>query len=310
MVLSFERVAVVGATGPTGREIATQLAAKGLRVRVVSRRAEVLETMFAGVGVEKRTGDALDADSLLAAIADCDLVIDCIGLPSDHMADHPKVAATLAAAIGRTGARCVQVSSYWSFMPIGHVPVSEKSARADGPPWARYRRQAEDILCEAGGAIVHLPDFFGPYVHSSTLQLPLMDAIAGKSMNWIGGADVERDYIYVPDAMKLVADLATHNEAYGERWVIPGSGPISGSQVAAMLSSILGRQVKLRTAGPLLLRALSLFKPDLRGLMQVVPTYVQPIRYDGSKLDQLLGKRQRTPYERAFRQTLSAIAAS
>jgi hypothetical protein len=32
------------------------------------------------------------------------------------------------------------------------------------------------VLCEAGAAILHLPDFYGPYVHVSTLQNALNEA--------------------------------------------------------------------------------------------------------------------------------------
>ncbi|KPK37606.1 MAG: hypothetical protein AMJ69_10970 [Gammaproteobacteria bacterium SG8_47] len=309
MSLAFERTAVVGATGPTGRELTRQLVARGSTVRVVSRRLEALEALFPEPGVEKRAGDALDSSSVAQAIDGCDLVLDCIGLPPERMADHPRVAATLAGAIKRTGARCLQVSSYWSFIPVAELPVREDSPRAGGPPWVQCRREAEDILVEAGAAVVHLPDFFGPGVHTSTLQLPLKDAAAGKPMNWIGGADIERDYVFVPDAMGSVCDLIGHGAAYGERWLIPGSGPISAHEIARLVSTILGRPIKVRAAGPLLLRLVSVFQADLRGFMQLVPTYVQPIRYDTGKLETLLGPAQRTPYEQALRQTLDALTA-
>lgn len=309
MSLTFERIAVVGATGPTGQSLATQLAARGQQVRVVSRRLNALESAFPDASIEKRSGDALDSDSVLKAIDNCELVVDCIGLPADRMADHPRVATTLAEAVKQTGARCLQVSSYWSFIPLSGLPVREDSPRTGGPPWVQYRREAEDILASAGAAVAHLPDFFGPGVHTSTLQLPLKDAAAGKPMNWIGGADVERDYVFVPDAMRSVCDLIGHPEAYGERWLIPGSGPISAHEIARLVSQILGRPIKVRAAGPLLLRLVSLFQSDLRGFMQLVPTYVQPMRYDTSKLEGLLGPAQRLGYEQALRQTLDAISA-
>ena len=119
------------------------------------------------------------------------------------MADHPRIARNIASALVQSEARCLQVSSYWCYMPIVEVPVSESHPRKGGPVWARYRREAEDILRDAGAAIVHLPDFFGPHVHTSSLQLPIQDAVGGKPMNWIGGADVERDYAYVPDAVRI-----------------------------------------------------------------------------------------------------------
>ena len=74
----------------------------------------------------------------------------------------------------------------------------------------RYRREAEDVLCAAGAAILHLPDFYGPDVHVSTLQNALNEAAFGKTVNWLGRTDVQREYIYVPDAMRIAVEKFDH----------------------------------------------------------------------------------------------------
>src|SRR5918996_1458002 len=66
MALTFERIAVVGATGPTGRALASELVGRKHAVRVVSRRADVLQACFPGSEFEKKPGDALKAASLAA----------------------------------------------------------------------------------------------------------------------------------------------------------------------------------------------------------------------------------------------------
>jgi nucleoside-diphosphate-sugar epimerase len=67
------------------------------------------------------------------------------------------------------------------------------------------------VLCEAGAAILHLPDFYGPYVHVSTLQNALNEAASGKTVNWLGSADTQREYIYVPDAMRIAAAVGARS---------------------------------------------------------------------------------------------------
>lgn len=310
MALSFERIAVLGATGPTGRALASELIRRKCAVRVVSRRAEVLQAHFPGAEFEKESGDAMEFASLAAALQGCDLVVDCIGLPGERMAEHPATARNIARFARESGARCMQVSSYWSFMPIKELPVSERHPRQGGPPWARFRRETEDILRNAGAAIVHLPDFFGPYVHTSTLQLGLVDAVKGKAISWIGPADVKRDYIYIPDAMRIVAELLTRKEGYGEEWVVRGSGPVSASQLAGIMTRLLNREIRVRAAPPWLLRVLSYFNKDLRGFIQMVPEYVKPISFDDAKLERLLGRMARTPYEDALRATIALVSES
>lgn len=307
--LEFETVAILGATGPTGRALARELTGRNINTRVVSRSASGLEAAFPDTAIEKRTGDALDPAALGEAISGCDLVVDCIGLPPDRMDDHQKTARNLAAAIGRSGAKCLQVSSYWCYMPIADTPVSEAHPRAGGPQWADVRRETEDILRDAGAAVLHLPDFFGPHVEVSVLQSAITDAIAGKPMNWIGTADTKRDNIYVPDAMRVAADLMVHEEAYGDDWVVPGSGPISANEIAVILSDLLGREVKVRAAGPLLLRLVGLFNKDLRDFMPMVPEYAKPISFDGGKIERLIGPLRQTAYNDALKATVESIRA-
>jgi hypothetical protein len=52
---------------------------------------------------------------------------------------------------------------------------------------------------------------------------------------------------------------------------------------------------------------LSLFNKDLRGLLQVAPDYMKPVRYDARKLQGLLGPPQMTSYDAGIGQTLAWI---
>ena len=166
------------------------------------------------------------------------------------------------------------------------------------------------MLREAGGAILHLPDFYGPHVHVSTLQNALSEAASGKTINWLGGADTQREYIYVPDAMRIAAAIGARAEAFGGHWCLPGGGSLSGRQAAEIAWRHLGRPVKLRSAGLLTLRVVSLFKKDLRGLLQVAPDYMKPVHYDARKLQGLLGPQRMISYDDGIGQTLAWISSS
>jgi nucleoside-diphosphate-sugar epimerase len=120
----------------------------------------------------------------------------------------------------------------------------------------------------------------------------LNEAASGKTVNWLGRADVQREYIYVPDAMRIAVEIGARTEALGEHWCLPGSGPLTGRQAADIAGCHLRRQVKLRSAGMTTLRIVSLFNKDLRGLLQVAPDYMKPVRYDARKLEACLGRRR------------------
>lgn len=304
MVFEPTRIAVVGATGPTGIHLARELVQRGRQVRVVSRDRERLRTSFTGLEVEIAPADALAADPLAAAIAGCELVVDCIGLPPEQMSLHPAAARTIVAAAGRVGARCLQISSYWAFLPSDKGVLSESSPREGDHPWYRPRREAEDVFLAAGASVVHLPDFFGPDVHTSSVQMALEDAVAGRPVRCIGGAATEREAGYVLDLMRMVATLSEHDEAYGTDWALPGAGPLSPARLAQIAGEHLGRRVRVQAAPPWMLRLLALFSREVRGILPMVGHYSRPVRYDTGKLRKLLGPPQPTPFEVSIPATL------
>jgi nucleoside-diphosphate-sugar epimerase len=310
MTFTPRRVANVGATGPTGWHLARELAGRGAPVRAVSRSREHLERAFSGLDVELAEADALDPEALSRALDGCDLAVDCIGLPPERMADHPATGRNLVAAARSAGARLLQVSSYWAFLPHRGEEVSESHPRQGGHEWFRLRREAEDVLLDAGAAVVHLPDFFGPRVHVSSVQSALEDAVAGRQMSCLGGADVERESVFVPDAMRTVADLLGRDEAYRTDWGIPGNGAPSANELARLAGEHLGRQVSVRAAPVWLIRLLALVVPELRPVAPLAPHYAKPVRYDTSKLRGLLGEVERTPLPEAIGATLDWLAAS
>lgn len=302
---SPSKAAILGATGPTGIHLTHELLSRGCEVRVVARHESGLQRHFGELAVERVAADMLDPEAAVRAVEGCQVAFDCIGLPAEHMADHPRTARHIAAALERTGARGVQVSSFWSYLPIQRQPVDEHHPRQGGVEFVRLRREAEDILQQAGAAVVQLPDFYGPEVQVSTLQQALRQAREGGRFDWLGAAATAREYIYVPDAMRLLADLAGREQAYGERWLFPGNGALSADGLAAICARLLDKPVKVRAAPLWMLRLIGLFNKPLRQFMPMAPYYVQPIRYDAGKLRGLLGPFELMPYEAGIRQTLA-----
>jgi nucleoside-diphosphate-sugar epimerase len=125
------KIAVLGATGPTGIHLVTELRKTVATVRVVARSMDKLARLFPEAAVEKWEADIVDANATLLAIDGCDLVYDCIGLPGDQMHLHPVTARNIANALRHTKARCVQVSSYWAYYPQVRAEMNENHPRND-----------------------------------------------------------------------------------------------------------------------------------------------------------------------------------
>lgn len=73
----MKRLAILGATGPLGRELVAQAYGRGYQLRVLSRR----EIHDLPEGVEVIRGDYFDAAALRDVLEGADAVLSCIGPP-------------------------------------------------------------------------------------------------------------------------------------------------------------------------------------------------------------------------------------
>jgi nucleoside-diphosphate-sugar epimerase len=141
------------------------------------------------------------------------------------------------------------------------------------------------------------------------VQSALEEALAGGPVHCLGRSNTPREAAYVPDAMRIVADLAERDEAYGTDWALPGSGPLSADRLAEIASEHLNRPIKASGAPGWLLKILALVHPAIRQIRPMIPHYARPVRYDTSKLRGLLGEVQTTPFEQAIPATLDWIGS-
>ncbi|MFC9325911.1 NAD(P)-dependent oxidoreductase [Kitasatospora sp. NPDC057015] len=104
------RIVVLGATGPTGRELTGQALAAGHQVTAVSRRAASLP---AAAGLTAVGADATDPDALDAVVRGSDAVVSALGVPPGRRPVDLYSSATrnALAAMGRHGVKRLLVVS-------------------------------------------------------------------------------------------------------------------------------------------------------------------------------------------------------
>ena len=92
--ISGAKVLLTGASGGLGQAMARALAARGARLILTARRAEVLEALAAETGGEARAVDLSDRDAvaeLAAASADVDVLVANAALPGSGKLDEYEV---------------------------------------------------------------------------------------------------------------------------------------------------------------------------------------------------------------------------
>ncbi len=175
--------------------------------------------------------DALDADSVRAAIAGASQVVLAVGFPYFGAVWRESLAAHDDEF--RRGLRGDRRAADVRRQSL-HVRPPRRAADRDQAA-RRFRRQAGgarrgdadlDGASEAGRlqiAAVRAPDFYGPGVGLSWLGDTGFGALAkGKAATIIGSPDMPHDFAYVPDfARAVVTLLDAPDDAFGQAWHVP-----------------------------------------------------------------------------------------
>lgn len=302
------KTAVFGATGGIGRHLVPELLERGIEVRVVSRSRENLERDFGDSAAEIVPADIGDREAADRAADGCDLVVHAVGLPAEAFELHVPLARSTVESARGAGARAFLVTSYWSYGPGDETPMPEDRPRAGDSRMSEVREQQERIFREEGGAVARLPDFFGPDPGFSLLNDALESVVSGETVSWPGDPDAARDFIFYPDAGRLLAELCLEERAYGETWNVPGSGAETPRALLERASETIGKELRLRRIRRWMAYLAAVFDSEVRAFLDVMPLYEAPAVLDCSKLEELLGPVETTSYEDALSVTVDWAA--
>ncbi|MEU4624823.1 NAD(P)H-binding protein [Actinoplanes sp. NPDC023801] len=225
-------VVLHGATGTQGRAILQRLLAAGHDVRAVTRRPRP----DTDPAVQAVVADLLDLDALVAAYTGADAVV--VQLPLDFSADAVRRADTMLAALGKAGVRRAVFNTGTGLppaVPIGVPFIDARVRLAAGLPGAV--RHAT-VLGPAGP---YLENLVAPWSRSlirdnGDLRYPLP---AEAPVPWAAAADIGTEIA----AQALAAAPAPAR-------IVAGPAPVTGPELAAQLTSALGRPVSWQTIEP------------------------------------------------------------
>jgi nucleoside-diphosphate-sugar epimerase len=292
--------AVLGATGPVGYQVVSTLMQTGMPVLAVSRSGNKLAALQkANPGVGVTALDLTKEKSRLAEIARSHktFVVTAGVAPANLNLQIEMVRNVIAAG----PKRLMYVSSCWSYMPLSSIVVDENHPRA-ATGAIRHRAEAEDAVVDAGGTVLHVPDFYGPGVHTSPLQRVIATAMRGRRVTWPTGREVVREHVYMGDLGQIIARSV--EAAPTGHFIVPGSGPISFADMIDYLSTILHRRVPSTSLGRVPTPVLRLLDPWSRQLGDALDEYRKPVTYNASLLESFIGKTAATPYRDGITSTV------
>lgn len=300
-------IAIIGAAGAAGRAVADELESRGIKPAVLGRDAAKLERLFGG-RAEIRAVDLAHEDAAARALDGVEQAVYCVGLPYPQFDRHPVLMRAALQAARKAGVqRMIVVSSVYSYGRPRTDRVSEDHPREPESRKGLYRKQQEDLAIAAHQPgvletlVLHLPDFYGPYAANSLAHMMLESLLAGKAARWLGDPDLPHEFVFMPDAARVIAELLGRPECFGRRWNFAGPGAVTGRQFAQWAARETGCEPRVVRTGRWMLILAGLFSPLLRQLVELQYLGETPVLLDDTALCSALGGLHKTPYEEGVR---------
>lgn len=302
---------ILGAGGAVGTPLATELLARHLPLRTVSRRGAGPE------GADIRRADLNDAGQVMAVVEEGCTAYLLAGLPYDRRVwqeQWPRIMRNVVAACEAKGARLVFLDNVY---PYGSVdgPMTEETPLRPTSRKGEIRAEIAEYLggeMSAGrltALIARSADFYGPHSDKSGVPsiLVFRKLAAGKAAQVFVDPTTRHSYTYTLDCARALCLLAAADDAFGQVWHLPtASPPLTGREFVDLAARIVGVVPRLTVVPRWMLQAAGVFSPLMRELAEMLYQNDHDYVFDSSKFERRFGFTP-TSYEDGIRETLGAI---
>lgn len=298
---------VLGASGGTGSAIVEELLRRGRRVRAVSRGGSVPD------GAEGLGADVSTPEGAKDACADAAVVYHAAQPAYTRWPEEfPPLTEAVIEGAASAGARLVFADNLYMYGPGAPQPLTERTPqRATGRKGATRILMASRLMeAHREGrvrvAIGRSSDYYGPGgVGTISGETVFGAALAGRTVRWPGSLDAPHQFNYLPDMARALVVLGESAEAAGEVFHLPAAEPITGRRFLDLVSAAIERPVKASPVSRRTLRALGLFSPFMRELLETGYQFETPFSADASKFREVFGPFEPTSHEEAIAHTVA-----
>lgn len=263
--MKIERICVLGGSGFVGTHLVSQLAARGLQVRVLSRRREMAKELILLPTVEVVEADVHDQQELIRHFRGMDAVINLVGilheakigrvdLPSARRGDfqqvHVELPRKVIHAMGEAGVhRLLHMSA------LGANPNSRSAyQRSKGIGEALVREAARQHV-EHENWYLNGPKFIHGYGLNVTIFRPsvifgrgdsFLSMFAGLLKTFpvlpLAGAASRFAPVYVEDVARAYADSLDNTATYGQTYDLCGPKTYTLQELVSYVGEVVGKK--------------------------------------------------------------------
>jgi len=299
---------IIGA-GPVGSATARILAARGERVRLVTRSGSGPDLP----GVERVAADAADAARLTDLAAGATVVYNCAN-PAYHRWPElwPPIAAAVLAAAEAAGAVLVTVGNLYGYGEVAG-PITERTPMrpTSAKSAVRVKMWQDALAAHRAGRVrateARGSDYLGAGTRSMMTELVLPRVLAGKRAFVPGDLDAPHSFTYVGDVARTVVALGSDERAWGRAWHVPTAPAVSVRAATTRACESVGAPApRLSPMPDAMLRVGGLFSADAREFPKVAYQWRRPFVLDSTEATATFGITA-TPLDEALAETAKSL---
>ncbi|MCY9656652.1 SDR family NAD(P)-dependent oxidoreductase [Paenibacillus chondroitinus] len=314
----MKKAIVIGATGGTGAAITEELVKRGVETIAFGRSRQKLEQFARKLGNPKHltlsVGDAMRPEEIVAHAGGADVMFHCANVPYHEMVNKLiPLGESVMEAAERLALKVVAIDGIYPYGRKQMELVTEDHPKQPHTIKGNVRLDYERMLfsqrwTQSRVMIVRLPDYYGPTANEASYLGSTLEAIAaGKLAFFIGNMQVPREFVYLPDAAAMVAELAGKDFAYGQNWHIPGAGLISGREIVRIAQSASGVAKSVIPLKKLGLSLIGMSVPVMKEVVEMLYLTEEPLVLSGEKYKRLIGPVVATSFEEGITSTVMAL---
>ena len=279
---------ILGAGGAIGVELVSELAARGCRIRLVSRNPK------SDAGPDQVvSADLANLDQTIKAVAGSQVAYLLVGLKYDVRIWRelwPRIMNNVIEACKRANSKLVFFDNVYAY---GRVvgPMIELTPFNPCSRKGEIRAQiASTLLNEiTRGNLIALiarsADFYGPRVRTSVANRLVLDKFAeAAKASWLVNDAVRHSWTFTPDAGKSLALLAESGSAWNQTWHVPTApNPPTGSEFIQIAAKAFGVEPKYRVLSRPLIKVAGFFNSNIRESYEMLYQYDSEYLFDSTK---------------------------
>ncbi len=300
---------VVFGTGPLGLWVAQTLAEKGKEVTLVNRKGQLVQKVSGPI--KTAGGNATDPAAVYQICKEVDAVFHCAMPPYTDWPDKfPPLTKGILEGVSRAEAKLIYGDNLYMYGDTAGQPIAESLPYAATGHKGKVRAAMAEMLLNAhqkGDVQVVIgrgSDFYGPLVVNAAFgEMFFNAALSGKPANLLGNIELPHTYTYIKDFAKALVLLSENDQAFGQTWHIPNDATITTRQFVGLVEKEIGKPIKTRSAGKLMVTLLGLFNPMVKELKEMMYEWERPYVVDHRKFAETFDV-DSTPHEIAIKETV------